>query len=452
VNMRLRSSVVLAAVALIAGVLAGASSRASIDRTQALASVADGYVQADRPERGYGAAPRLTISSRPLRRTYIRFRLARIARPTHRALLRVWAHNSVPAGFRVHVAGNGWHERALTFGRSPRPGRRSVASGPVRRGWKHVDVTRLIPRAGSSVTFVLSPSSRARLVLASREVGSRGPSLNVTPRPPAGSVVLAGAGDIAYAGAEDAQTAALLDAIDPDIVYTLGDNAYEDGTAKQFATWYRPTWGRYRAKTRPTPGNHDYRTRNASGYFGYFGARAGDPAKGYYSFEAGAWHVVVLNTNGEGACATVACHSGSAQERWLRADLAASRRQCTLAYWHHPRYSIGPQGTTSVTRALWEALYDDGVELALAGNDHNYQRWKPIDDEGEVDSARGIRSFVVGTGGKTPDGLGAHPNVEIANAGTPGVLKLTLKQGGYDWQFVPVAGKTFTDSGSGTCH
>jgi hypothetical protein len=451
-SMRSLPGAAVAAFVLAAAVLTGASSRASVDRTQVLASVADGYVQADRPQRGYGAAPRLTISSRPITRAYIRFRLAPRAQPMRRALLRVWAHNRAPAGFRVRLAGNAWRERSLTFTRSPKPARRGVASGPVRRGWKHVDVTRLIPRAGSTVTFVLSTTSRARLVLASREVGSRGPRLQVTPRPPAGSVVLAGAGDIAYDGPEDGQTAALLDAIDPDIVFTLGDNAYEEGTARQFATWYRPTWGRFRARTRPTPGNHDYRTRNASGYFGYFGARAGEPAKGYYSYEAGAWHVVVLNTNGEGACATIACNGGSAQERWLRADLAASTKQCTLAYWHHPRYSIGPQGTTSVTRALWEALYDDGVELALAGNDHNYQRWKPLDDDGEVDAAEGIRSFVVGTGGKTPDGFGSHPNVEIANAGTPGVLKLTLEQGGYDWQFVPVAGKTFTDSGSGTCH
>lgn len=451
-GMQMRLGVVFAAVALTAAVLTVASPTASVERTQALASAADGYVQANLPDRSYGAAPRLTVSSRPLTRAYVRFRLGGTTRPVRRALLRVWAHNPARAGFRVHVAGNGWQERSLTFSRSPRPARPSVASGPLRRGWKHVDVTRLIPRAGSSVTFVLSTTAQGRLVLASREVGSRGPRLNLTPRPPAGSIVLAGAGDIAYDGTQDEQTSALLDAIDPDIVFTLGDNAYERGTAKEFRDWYRPTWGRHRPITRPAAGNHDYRTRNASGYFGYFGARAGDPAKGYYSYEAGAWHVVVLNTNGEGACATISCNGGSAQERWLRADLAASQKRCTLAYWHHPRYSIGPQGTTSVTRALWEALYKDGVELALAGNDHNYQRWKPMDDDGEVDAARGIRSFVVGTGGKTPDGLGSHPNVAVAKAGTAGVLKLTLRQGGYDWQFVPVAGRTFTDSGSGTCH
>jgi hypothetical protein len=382
----------------------------------------------------------------------MRFRLTGTTQPVRRATLTVWSHNAARAGFSVRIAGNGWNERSLTFARAPRPARGAIASGPVRAGWKHVNVTALLRRAGPSITFVLSSSSRKAVALASREVRTRAPRLQVTPSPPAGSVVLAGAGDIAYDGPEDSQTAALLDAINPDIVYTLGDNAYEEGTPKQFADWYDPTWGRHKARTRPAAGNHDYRTKNASGYFGYFGARAGDPAKGYYSYEAGSWHVVVLNTNGEGACATIACNGGSPQERWLRADLAASQKPCTLAYWHHPRYSIGPEGTTSVTKALWQALYADGVELALAGNDHNYQRWKPMNGAGGVDDNRGIRSFVVGTGGKTPDGLGSHPNVEIASAGTPGVLKLTLRPGAYDWQFVPVAGKMFTDTGSGTCH
>ena len=448
----LRQIAGLSTLLLICPLLAGAIPHASPDTSRARGAVADGYVTAEHPRQNYGAARRLTLGSRPLARTYLRFRLRGTAQPVLRATLSVWAYDRARVGFRVRTAGSGWRESSLTFARAPRPARGFIASGPVRGGWKHVNVTRFVRRARSTITFVLSTSRRRPLELASREVRSRAPRLQVTQQPPAGSVVLAGAGDIASDDMEDSQTASLLGAINPDVVFTLGDNAYEEGTQSQFANWYHPTWGRFRARTRPTPGNHDYRTRNASGYFGYFGARAGDRARGYYSYEAGAWHVVVLNTNGEGACATVACNGGSAQERWLRADLAASTKQCTLVYWHHPRYSIGPQGTTSVTRALWEAIYRDGVEVALAGNDHNYQRWKPLDDDGEADPVRGIRSFVVGTGGATPDGLGSNPNVEAANTGTAGVLKLTLKQGGYNWQFVPVPGKTFTDSGSGTCH
>jgi hypothetical protein len=440
--------VVLAACPLL---LAG-SSTASPESTFAANAVADSYVRANRAHRSYGAARRLMVGSRPISRAYVRFRLRRTSKPVARATLSVWAHNSARAGFSVRIGRNGWSERSLTFALATRPARKAVRSGPVRAGWKHVNVTSLVRRAGTSVTFVLSSSSRRPLALASRENRAKAPRLRVTLRQPPGTFVLAGAGDIAYAGVEDWQTAALLGAIDPDVVFTLGDNAYENGTPEKFASWYHHTWGRFKRKTRPAPGNHDYRTPGAAGYFGYFGARAGDPATGYYSYDLGSWHVVVLNTNGEGPCATIPCHSGSAQERWLRADLEASQKPCTLAYWHHPRYSISPEGNAAGTQALWEALYAEGVELVLAASAHNYQRWKPMNAAGQVDAARGMRSFVVGTGGKTPHPLGSHPNVEAANTGTPGVLKLTLRPGAYDWQFVPVAGRTFTDAGSGRCH
>jgi len=439
-------SVVLVACPLL---LAGSSSAVP----GGTVAVADAYVRADRPHRRYGAFRRLLVGSRPVTRAYVRFRFREASEPVARATLSVWAHRSSRAGFRVRLAGNRWTERSLTFARATRPSGRAIASGPIRAGWKHVDVTSLVAEARSPITFVLSSSSRTTLALASREHRSRAPRLSVARRPlPAGTVVLAGAGDIAHPGLEDFQTAALLDAIDPDVVFTLGDNAYEDGTPDQFAAWYEPTWGRFKAKTRPAPGNHDYRTPGAAGYFGYFGARAGDPATGYYSYDVGSWHVVVLNTNGEGPCATIPCHSGSAQERWLRADLEASPKPCTLAYWHHPRYSVGPEGNAPATQALWQALYAEEVELVLAGSNHNYQRWKPMNAAGQVDAARGIRSFVVGTGGKTPHPLRSHPNVEAASTGTPGVLKLTLRPGAYDWQFVPVAGRTFTDAGSARCH
>ena len=264
--------------------------------------------------------------------------------------------------------------------------------------------------------------------------------------------MLAGAGDIAYGGSEDEATAKVLDALNPDVVYTLGDNAYDSGSASEFQNWYHPTWGRHQAKTRPAVGNHEYRTANASGYFAYFGAAAGDPAKGYYSYDAGAWHVVVLNTNGEGVCAKIACNAGSAQEQWLRADLAAHPAECTLAYWHHPRFSKGQHGDNTGVSALWQALYDANADLILAGHDHNYQRWKPLTASGTADGARGIRSFVVGTGGKNAYTLGADPRIEASQTGTPGILKLTLRAGSYDWQFVPIAGETFTDAGSGACH
>lgn len=442
----------LAALTLGGPLLLGATSEALADERTLRRAEADAFVRADRGGRGYGRMRTLRLGSRPLRRTYLRFPLTGIARPIRRAALLVWARNGASGGFIVRLASSGWRERALTFARAPRPVRRAIASGPVKRGWTIVDVSPLVHGVGSSVTFVLSSSSRGGIALASREDRARAPRLRLTRRP-ADTVVLAGAGDIAYEGPKDAQTAALLDGIDPDIVYTLGDNAYDDGTAEEFRELYAPTWGRHKARTRPSAGNHEYHTPGAAGYFAYFGAKAGDPATGYYSYDTGSWHVVVLNTNGEGACARISCNRGSAQERWLRADLLASQKQCTLAYWHHPRYSIGPQGTHSGTQGLWDALADDGAELVLAAHDHNYQRWRPMNAVGAVDDARGIRSFVVGTGGETDDELTrSNPNVEAASEDTPGVLKLTLRRNSYEWEFVPITGKTFRDFGSGTCH
>jgi hypothetical protein len=264
--------------------------------------------------------------------------------------------------------------------------------------------------------------------------------------------VLAAAGDIAYGGSGDEETAKVLDAINPAVVVTMGDNAYDSGTLSEFNSWYQPTWGRHKAKTRPSPGNHEYRTSGASGYFDYFGAAAGTRGKGWYSHNIGAWHLISLNTNGEGACAEISCAAGSEQERWLRADLAATQAACVLAYFHHPRFSTGPHGDNSGVKALWQALYDYNADVVLQGHDHNYQRWAPMNPDGQPDQARGIRSFVVGTGGKNLYAVGSRTGLEAKQGDTLGVLKLTLQATSYNWEFAPVAGKTYRDSGSGNCH
>jgi len=265
--------------------------------------------------------------------------------------------------------------------------------------------------------------------------------------------VLLAAGDIASCGNDnDEATARLLDGL-AGTVATLGDDGYEDGTSAEFADCYGPTWGRHKARTHPAPGNNEYNTAGASGYYGYFGdaatprqpgCRSG--CDGYYSYDLGGWHVVVIDSN-------VAMGAGSAQEQWLRADLAAHPAACTLAYWHHPRFSSGPHGSDAASQPIWQALYDAGADLVLSGHDHDYERFAPQDPAGNADPARGIREFVVGTGGKSHYGLStSRPNSEVFDGGTFGVLELTLRAGGYDWRFVPVAGQTFTDSGSGGCH
>jgi acid phosphatase type 7 len=263
--------------------------------------------------------------------------------------------------------------------------------------------------------------------------------------------VLVGAGDIAdcadLAGAE--ATAKLLDGI-AGIVFTAGDNAYEGGTAEQFAKCYDPTWGRQKGRTRPSVGNHEFHSGGATPYFDYFGAAAGDPTKGYYSYELGTWHIVVLNSE----CADVGgCQQGSVEEKWLREDLKSHPAACTLAYWHKPLFSSGAKhGNDLEMKAFWQDLYEARAAVVINGHDHDYERFELQNPEGQPDAARGIREFVAGTGGKNHRPF-ATPLLtsEVRNADTYGVLKLTLHPHSYDWEFVPEGGKTFHDSGSGSC-
>jgi acid phosphatase type 7 len=232
-------------------------------------------------------------------------------------------------------------------------------------------------------------------------------------------------------------------------VLTLGDNQYEDGVLSAFQQSFDPSWGRVKNVMRPSVGNHEYNTAGASGYFAYFGPLAGDPAKGYYSFDVGSWHLIALNTN----CAEVDCSAGSRQERWLRADLAAHPAQCTLAYSHHPRYSSGLHGDTPAISSLFAALYDGNADLFLSGHDHSYERLAPSNPFDNADAARGIRQFVVGTGGRDLRAFGTiDSESEVRSSAAFGVLEVTLRSGAYEWRFVPVAGQSFSDSGLTGCH
>lgn len=241
----------------------------------------------------------------------------------------------------------------------------------------------------------------------------------------------------------------LIKSINPTAVLTLGDNQYEDATPSQFQNSYALIWGQVKNITYPAAGNHDYHTSGASGYFQYFGAKAGDPTKGYYSFNLGGWHIIALNSN----CGEVGgCSVGSPQEKWLRADLAANPTACTLAYWHHPRFSSGEHGDDTSMTALWQTLDAGGADVALSGHDHDYERFAPQTASGVADSS-GVRQFVVGTGGKNHYAIGTlRPNSQAHNDDTYGVLKLTLNATGYAWQFVPEAGRTYTDSGTASCN
>ena len=259
--------------------------------------------------------------------------------------------------------------------------------------------------------------------------------------------VLVGAGDIASCSSTgDEATAALLDSI-PGIVFTAGDNVYSRGSAAEFATCYAPSWGRHKKRTLPAPGNHDYMTRGARAYFAYFGRNAGEPGGGYYRYTLGDWDVFVLNSQIDAGPRTD-------QVRWLRGELAATRLLCQVAIMHYPRFSSGPHGANNRMRPIWEALYDGGADVVIAGHDHIYERFAPQSPTGEPGPARGIREFIVGTGGRSHYPLRKVParNSEVRNGNTFGVLELALRPASYEWRFVPVVRGGFSDVGRAECH
>ena len=257
--------------------------------------------------------------------------------------------------------------------------------------------------------------------------------------------IFVGAGDISgCSNTGDEQTAKLLDAIpDPATVYLLGDDAYNNGSTSEFNNCYNPTWGRHKYRTKPSPGNHEYNSSGAAPYYAYFGAAAGPSGRGYYSYDLGAWHILSLNSN-------VSSSSGSAQDTWLRADLAAHPNQCILAYYHHPLYSS--TSTYSSVRGLVNALYAYHADLILNGHRHYYEREKPLDPTGKVDLVNGYREIIAGMGGIGGGSTASSSFTETSNGSTFGVLKFYLYDDSYAWKFIPVAGKTYTDSGSAACH
>jgi hypothetical protein len=335
--------------------------------------------------------------------------------------------------------------------------------------------TNIAPTPTSGSTAVVSPTSPAATVTRNPNTTPTSTSLPTftaspipsptrtsTPITTGGDPIVAAAGDIAcdpsdgsFNGGTGTTNNCRQKAVSDlfvgrnfSAVLALGDIQYEDGASSKYLQSFDPSWGRAKNIIRPAVGNHEYLTAGASGYYNYFGAAAGDSRKGYYSYDIGAWHLIALNSN----CSQVGgCGAGSPQEQWLKADLAAHPTMCTLAYWHHPRFSSGQHGSSTSYDAFWRALYAAGAEIVLSGHDHDYERFAPQSPTGAADQ-NGIQQFVVGTGGKNHyQFMSIQPNSVVRNPDTYGILKLTLHATSYDWQFVPEPGKTFTDSGSRNC-
>ncbi len=275
----------------------------------------------------------------------------------------------------------------------------------------------------------------------------KAPGSSAAARP---GVVIIAAGDVSAPELTgQVLTAALVESQHPEAVLVLGDAQYGEGTPEQFAQAYAPTWGRFKDLTRPVPGNHEYKS-GAVGYFGYFGARAGEPGKGYYSFDLGAWHLVALNTSD--GCRTVRCDADSEQLAWLEADLASTVKKCVLAYWHHPRFSSGRHGSFAGAAPLWKVLTRHHVELALNGHEHLYERLGPVDESGALADG-GLVQLTIGTGGIGFTEFGATPVAAslVRQNDTLGVMRLKLGDDGWEADFLGVPGSTFTDHASGAC-
>jgi acid phosphatase type 7 len=421
--------------------------------TTTFTPVADTYVDSSSPATNFGTAGQLGVDNSPIKRIFLRFDVSGLVDPVTSAKLRIHVDDVKSArsnngGTFSSMTNITWSETAVTWNNQPAIDGATLGSlGSVSRNtWYEIDVTSFVTGNGTFSIGATSPSNDDA-GYDSRETGATAPQLVIDTGqpPPPGDPVLVGAGDIAGSGSGDEATASLLDNI-AGTVFTAGDNVYDNGTLTEFNTWYEPTWGRHKARTKPSPGNHDYNTAGASGYYTYFGAVANGP-NGYYSYDLGNWHVVAINSN-------VARGVGSAQEQWLRADLAASTKPCTVAYWHHPRFTSGANHSPDTSMGpIVQALYDFNADVVVAGHNHNYERFAPMNPSGQLDTVRGIRHFVAGMGGRSHYSFGTiQPNSEVRNSTTYGVLKLTLHANSYDWQFVPQAGMTFTDNGTTSCH
>jgi len=334
----------------------------------------------------------------------------------------------------------------------------SAATTPGWRSTVRTEVSVSLDARGSAAytlptTFVAgAPDPAARWELVVSAVDTNGVAVLVTPTQvpltvpprPAADAVFVGAGDVDGCGRlEPEATAKLLDRI-PGTVFVAGDATYPSGTMETYMNCYGPTWGRHLWRTFAVPGNHDYQSDGGASFFSYFGAAAGPAGLGYYSHTLGSWHVIMLNSN-------LPAQAGTPQYEWLRVKLLESSAACTVAVWHHPLFSSGQNGNNVFMRDVFNLMFQHGVDIVVNGDDHLYERFAPQDANGRA-NARGIRQFIAGTGGYALYDRGkTQANSEVFENKTYGVLKLTLKSGRYDWEFVPIDGQTFRDSGSGSC-
>jgi hypothetical protein len=390
---------------------------------------------------------------------------------------RDWTEFILPRGSKSFVIKRGRIAKRISLGPPGSPavghlsvkarfGRTGVVSGSLSGTWRYSDGTTC---SSGSIAFrsrrgryappreLSEPHPQHPAVQATPGQPTPGataippvPPPPLPPPPPGTAPVAVVAGDIADGGGASRGTAHVVQGIDPDVVLTTGDNAYPNGSLDDYARFYEPTWGAFKAKTRPSPGNHEYQTPGASGYFDYFNGvgsasgPAGAPGQGYYSYDIGSWHMVALNNY-------VDMSAGAPEEQWLKGDLSATTQPCIAAYWHAPRWTSGLHAGNPATAPLVDDLYAAHADLLLTGHNHQYERFGLQNPSGGADPL-GIREFVVGTGGAPFYRFSAtQPNSEVRDNTSHGVLKLTLHANSYDWDFRPSDG-AFSDAGKTACH
>ena len=394
-------------------------------------------------------------------RALVRFEVAGIpeGRLVSRVLLRLVQVDASSWGGVLNAAEGEWNQEDVTWATAPELGDPLAPLPANEEGPIEIDITGVVAADGV-YDFYLTTEADDDLEYASLE-GGEGAELVITVAPAdqtgvgiTRGTVLAGAGDIAGCDSEgDEITATLLDEVAEGaqeiVVFTVGDNAYESGTATDFTNCYDPSWGRHKEITRPAVGSREYRTEGALPHFEYFGEAAGTPGEGWYSYDLGDWHIIVLNST----CDHVGgCHPESPQGEWLEEDLATNPSACTLAYWHHPVYSSTERGGSAEMAPVFERLFDAGVDVVLNGDNHFYERFEPMDGDGELDD-QGIRQFVVGTGGHSLAGFGPPvTNSVVRYREAFGILVLSLFEDGYRWEFLSEPGVLFSDRGADLCH
>lgn len=440
-------------------------------------AAADSYVTASAPGRNFGDRNELLVSGSPRMRSYLRFKVPDLEGHIEQATLKVFVKRGTRASVVVRRLDDGetWKEGRVNYRNSPDTGaevaRKSRATGGK---WAEFDVTSEVDEQ-STVDLALTSPGDPTLAAVSSET-RRAPRLVIettsdptstvppTTPPPSPFPVIAAAGDIACdprspnfnggygteANCRQKYTSDLLVDGDFTAILTLGDNQYEAGSLSEFRNSYAPSWGRVKARTHPSIGNHEYNTANGlpEGYFDYFGSAAGERFKGYYSFNIGGWNLIALNSNCD---AVGGCQLGSVQTQWLRQQLRNSAGPCSLVYFHHPLFSSGDYHTVSM-RSFWQVMYEESADVVLNGHEHFYERFAPQDPDGNTDPSRGLRQFTVGTGGKGFTEIRRVERNSEVRVRQFGVLELELRTASYGWRFLPEQGAPIPDSGTGVCH